>query len=68
MLPLAVTVGVEGKAFTATGKPGDVVPFVHELDPLTVIVPELAAEEKSTAMAFVFAPDVTLAPAGSVQM
>jgi hypothetical protein len=57
-----------GNGLTVTAKPGEGSPFPQTLVPYTVICPETAVAPKLTVMVLVPAPEVIVAPAGSVQL
>ena len=65
--PDAVMTGAAGIALTVTLKLGDTVPGPHELVPFTVKMPLPAVLPKVTVMLLVVAPEVMVAPAGTVQ-
>ena len=60
-------VGVEGTGLTVTLRL-ELAPFPQALVPKTVTLPEEADELKSTWIELVFAPEVMVAPAGTVQV
>ena len=59
--------GIGGIEFTITLKL-KLVPLPQLFEPQTVTLPEIAAGLKSTVMEFVFAPEVTVTPEGTVQI
>ena len=66
---LAVTeMPAVSRGSTVTWNKGDSVPLPQLSEPDTVISPDEADGEKETVMEFVFAPPVTLTPAGRFQV